>query len=64
VAGVAVAHFLTLAMFPVLVWMYINLARIEEREAVAEFGDGYKDYMNKVPGFFPDLRKQAPITGA
>ena len=55
---------LTLAMFPVLVWMYIHLARVEEREAVAEFGDAYKDYMKRVPGFFPHLRKQAPIMGA
>lgn len=46
---------LTLAMFPVLVWMYIHLARLEEREAIAEFGDGYKDYMKRVPGFLPRL---------
>ena len=46
---------LTLAMFPVLVWMYIHLARLEEREAIAEFGDAYKDYMKRVPGFLPRL---------
>jgi protein-S-isoprenylcysteine O-methyltransferase Ste14 len=46
---------LTLAMFPVLVWMYVHLAHIEEREAIAEFGDAYNDYMKKVPGFLPRL---------
>src|SRR5512139_3475366 len=30
---------LTLAMFPVLVWMYVRLARQEEREAYSVFGD-------------------------
>jgi protein-S-isoprenylcysteine O-methyltransferase Ste14 len=44
---------LTLAMFPVLVVMYVRLARAEEREAVAEFGDAYRNYMKDVPGFFP-----------
>lgn len=29
---------LTLAMFPVLVWMYVRLARQEEREVRTEFG--------------------------
>ena len=46
---------LTLAMFPVLVFMYVRLARIEEREALAEFGDEYARYMRQVPGFIPRL---------
>ena len=46
---------LTLAMFPVLVYMYVRLARTEEREALAEFGDEYARYMQKVPGFIPRL---------
>jgi len=44
---------LTLAMFPVLVWMYVRLARIEEREARAEFGDIYDRYAAKTPAWFP-----------
>ena len=44
---------LTLAMFPVLVVMYVRLARIEERETLAEFGDVYKKYAAEVPGFIP-----------
>jgi protein-S-isoprenylcysteine O-methyltransferase Ste14 len=46
---------LTLAMFPVLVWMYVRLARAEEREALAAFGDDYRRYMEQVPGFIPAL---------
>ncbi|RWD30232.1 MAG: isoprenylcysteine carboxylmethyltransferase family protein [Mesorhizobium sp.] len=44
---------LTLAMFPVLVVMYVRLARAEEREAIIEFGDAYRKYMAQVPGFIP-----------
>lgn len=44
---------LTLAMFPVLVFMYVRLARTEEREALAEFGDAYRAYKARMPGFVP-----------
>jgi methanethiol S-methyltransferase len=44
---------LTLAMFPMLVFMYVRLARAEEREAIRDFGDGYRSYMAEVPGFIP-----------
>jgi protein-S-isoprenylcysteine O-methyltransferase Ste14 len=47
---------LTLAMFPVLVVMYVRLARTEEREAIREFGDAHRAYSAKVPGFIPHLR--------
>jgi protein-S-isoprenylcysteine O-methyltransferase Ste14 len=44
---------LTLAMFPVLVFMYVRLARHEEREVAAEFGEAYARYAVRVPAFFP-----------
>ena len=44
---------LTLLMFPVLVWMYVRLARCEEQEALAEFGDQYRGYMAATPAFVP-----------
>ena len=44
---------LTLAMFPVLVFMYTRLARTEERMTMAEFGDAYARYQQQVPGFIP-----------
>src|SRR5512134_250276 len=46
---------LTLAMFPVLVWMYARLARAEEREAHAQFGEAYAAYAARTPGFVPRL---------
>jgi protein-S-isoprenylcysteine O-methyltransferase Ste14 len=46
---------LTLAMFPILVFMYVRLARIEEREALEEFGADYEEYMADVPAFIPRL---------
>jgi protein-S-isoprenylcysteine O-methyltransferase Ste14 len=50
---------LTLAMFPVLVFMYGHLARAEERRALAEFGEEYRWYAARVPGFIPRLRPEA-----
>lgn len=46
---------LTLAMFPVLTVMYVKLARSEEQDAIAEFGDAYTRYATEVPGFIPKL---------
>ena len=50
---------LTLAMFPVLVWMYVRLAGAEERDAIASFGDAYRRYAARVPAFIPRLAKPA-----
>ncbi len=46
---------LTLLMFPVLVWMYVRLARSEERDALAEFGDEYSRYAQQTPAFLPRI---------
>jgi protein-S-isoprenylcysteine O-methyltransferase Ste14 len=48
---------LTLAMFPILMIMYVKLARSEEREAIAEFGDTYTAYAANVPAFIPRLQR-------
>jgi protein-S-isoprenylcysteine O-methyltransferase Ste14 len=45
----------TLVMFPILVYMYVRLARKEEQEVLREFGDAYRHYMNSTPAFFPRL---------
>lgn len=45
---------LTLAMFPVLVWMYVRLARAEEAESRARFGADYDRYAARVPAFLPN----------
>jgi protein-S-isoprenylcysteine O-methyltransferase Ste14 len=46
---------ITLIMFPILVTMYVKLARREEREVLVEFGDKYRRYMEFTPAFFPRL---------
>ena len=43
----------TLAMFPVLVFMYVRLARREEQDAREEFGDAYRRYEKDTPAFLP-----------
>jgi protein-S-isoprenylcysteine O-methyltransferase Ste14 len=43
----------TLLMFPILVLMYVRLARREEREAFKEFGETYTLYAAQTPPFFP-----------
>lgn len=44
---------ITLVMFPILVTMYVRLARREERESLAAFGEEYARYAAATPGFFP-----------
>ncbi len=51
---------LTLLMFPVLVVMYVKLARREEREAADAFGDGWSAYAARTPAFFPLLGRAVP----
>ena len=43
----------TLAMFPILIVMYVRLARREARDAQAEFGKDYLRYEARTPAFFP-----------
>jgi protein-S-isoprenylcysteine O-methyltransferase Ste14 len=49
---------LTLLMFPVLVVMYVRLARAEERDALATFGEAYRQYMTTTPGWLPRLARR------
>jgi len=49
----------TLVMFPILVAMYVGLARREEFEALAAFGEAYRSYMARTPAFFPRLGRPA-----
>jgi methanethiol S-methyltransferase len=47
---------ITLLMFPILVGMYVRLAKREERDALAEFGEAYRLYAAQTPSFVPRLR--------
>ena len=44
---------LTLAMFPVLVYMYVRLAKFEEGESERAFGQAWRDYAGRTPRFLP-----------
>jgi len=47
----------TLLMFPVLVWMYMRLARSEEKESRAAFGEEWDAYAARTPAFIFRLKK-------
>lgn len=53
---------ITLAMFPVLVWVYARLAKSEERDAIAEFGSEYERYRDRTPAFNPAFHQERQIT--
>jgi protein-S-isoprenylcysteine O-methyltransferase Ste14 len=44
---------LTVLMFPVLVVMYVRLAKSEERDAEARFGQAWREYAARTPAFIP-----------
>ena len=42
-----------LFMWPFIVWMYVRLAKREERDMLAEFGEAYAQYMDRTTRFLP-----------
>jgi protein-S-isoprenylcysteine O-methyltransferase Ste14 len=56
VFGEGIVHWPTIvsvAAFPVIVLAYTLLARKEERQMLAKFGDAYREYQRRVPMFIP-----------
>ena len=54
--GEGVVHWPTVfsvALFPVIVVVYVLLARAEERRVINEFGETYRAYQRRVPMFIP-----------
>ena len=54
--GEGIVHWPTLfsvALFPVIVFIYYRLSLREERKVLAEFGDEYRAYKKRVPMFIP-----------
>ena len=44
---------ITLALFPIMVFMYRHLALAEEKDVRAQFGEEYLRYASKTPAFIP-----------
>ena len=54
--GEGIVHWPTIfsiALFPVIVLSYVLLARSEERKMLDQFGEEYRAYRLRVPGFIP-----------
>lgn len=57
--GEGVVHWPTLfsvGLFPLIVLVYVLLARREEKRVTEEFGEEYRAYQQRVPMFFPRYR--------
>ncbi|MFA5365068.1 MAG: methyltransferase [Candidatus Bathyarchaeia archaeon] len=50
--------FFTFMLWPVIVFVYYQLAKKEEKEAEELFGEEYQKYKQKVPMLLPRLRKR------
>jgi protein-S-isoprenylcysteine O-methyltransferase Ste14 len=51
--------FITLTLFPLLVIAYVRLASREEQQALTTFGDEYRNYRIKTPGWWPKMKRLA-----
>ena len=63
VFGEGIVHWPTIvsvAAFPIIVLAYTLLARREEREMVARFGETYREYQRRVPMFIPRFVTRIP----
>lgn len=65
--GEGIVHWPTLVsvlLFPVICGAYILLARKEEGEMIAHFGDRYREYQRRVPMFIPQWEKLLNVLSA
>lgn len=44
-----------LILYPVMIYMYVRLAKKEEEDMIDEFGSAYQDYMKRTKMFIPHL---------
>lgn len=52
----------TVLMFPILVVVYVRLAKREEKIALEEFGNTYREYMRQTPAWLPKFKTNEPKT--
>ena len=52
----------TLIMFPILLVVYVRLARREERDSAARFGEAWTRYVQATPAFMPRWRTSKDST--
>ena len=45
----------TVVMFPIMIYVYLRLAKTEEKDATEQFGQEYLDYAARTPAFIPSL---------
>jgi protein-S-isoprenylcysteine O-methyltransferase Ste14 len=48
----------TLILWPVLAVLYWRLAKEEDKENEERFGEAFREYKRRVPGFIPRLRRK------
>lgn len=62
--GEGVVHWPTIfsvALFPIIVVVYVMLARKEENNVLKEFGEEYRIYKEYTPMFFPNIKQWKQI---
>ncbi len=57
-------RFLTLTLFPIMLFLYYLLAKDEERRMINRFGESYIFYMNRTGMFFPRFIEKGLIRGS
>ena len=53
---------ISLTMFPIMVVVYLRLARREERDAAASFGEAWVSYAQRTPAFWPRWTSGAGVS--
>ncbi|MCW4045745.1 MAG: isoprenylcysteine carboxylmethyltransferase family protein [Candidatus Bathyarchaeota archaeon] len=49
---------ITLALWPILAFLYYRLAKSEDKDMEEQFGEEFRSYKAKVPAFIPRFRKK------
>lgn len=50
---------ITLALWPILAFLYYRLAKSEDKDVEEQFGEEFRKYKQEVPAFIPRIRRKA-----